>query len=223
MDGARGGAEWFGFKVSGVLVEGEESLGYGFDDLLVDFVDGEVAFNEDDAGGFAGGDFAVFEVDAEVELVLFLLEAAFVVAGFLKGALVAGAGAGEGGVKGGQEQEGQVGLEVGAEESMEIEDDLGAELTTAALVSLCGVSKSVAEEDFSGGEGGQDDLVDGLGAVSKHEGHLSQGGERGGAGIEEELADAVSGGGSAGLAGEDRGEAAAFEPGGQTFDLGGFT
>jgi len=116
--------------------EGQEALGDGFDDLLVDFVDGEVTFNHDDAGGFAGGDFAVLLPDAEIELFLFALEAAFVLAGFLKRALVAAAGAGERRVERGQEQEGEVGLEVGAEEAVEIEDGGGAELTATALVGL---------------------------------------------------------------------------------------
>ena len=39
---------------------GQQPLGNRFHDLLVDFVDGQVAFDEDDTIGFAGGDFAVF-------------------------------------------------------------------------------------------------------------------------------------------------------------------
>ena len=68
-----------------------------------------------------------------------------------------------------------------------------------ALVGLGGVGEAVAEDDGAGGEGGLDDLGDGLGAVGEHQGHL---GERGdgaeggfGAGVEEDGADAVAEGG----------------------------
>jgi hypothetical protein len=44
----------------------------------VDLVDREVAFDEDDALGLAGGDFAVLLPDAAEEGVLLRLEAAFV-------------------------------------------------------------------------------------------------------------------------------------------------
>ena len=78
----------------------------------MDFVDGEVALDEDDAGGFAGGDFLVFLPYAAVEGVLLQLEAVFVLAGFGVFALIAAAGAGQRGFKGRQEQESQVRLEV---------------------------------------------------------------------------------------------------------------
>ena len=55
-----------------------ETHGNGFDHLLVDFVDAEVAFNDNYALRFAGGDFAIFFPDAAVKIVLLLLEAAFV-------------------------------------------------------------------------------------------------------------------------------------------------
>ena len=56
----------------------EDAFGDGFDDLLVDFVDAEVALDEDDAVGFAGGDFAVLLPDAAEEGVVLLLEAVLV-------------------------------------------------------------------------------------------------------------------------------------------------
>ena len=43
---------WLGLRGLGY---GQQPLGYGLDDLLVDFVDGEVTLDEDDAGWFAGG------------------------------------------------------------------------------------------------------------------------------------------------------------------------
>ena len=48
----------------------DDALGDGFEDLLVDLVDREVAFDEDDAAGLAGGDFAVLLPDAAKEGIL---------------------------------------------------------------------------------------------------------------------------------------------------------
>ena len=78
-----------------ILRASENPLGDGFDDLLVDFVDGEVAFDQDDALGLAGGDLAVFLPDAAIESVLLGLEAVFVAAGFGFDAVVAAARAGQ--------------------------------------------------------------------------------------------------------------------------------
>ena len=83
----------------------------------------EVAGDEDDAVGFAGGDLAILFPDAAVEGVVFLLEAVLVDAGLGFVAGVAVAGAGEGGVEGGQEQEGEVGLKVAADEAVHFEDN----------------------------------------------------------------------------------------------------
>ena len=55
-----------------------EAHGDGFDHLLVDFVDAEVAFDDHHALRFAGGDLAVFLPNAAVKFVFFALEAAFV-------------------------------------------------------------------------------------------------------------------------------------------------
>ena len=92
----------------------------------MDFVDGELAFDEDYAGGVAAGDLAVFFPDAAVEGVLLGFEAGFVGAILVGGALVASAGAVEGSFKAGQQQQGEVGLEVSAEEAVKGEDDFGA-------------------------------------------------------------------------------------------------
>ena len=78
---------------------------------------------------------------------------------------------------------------------------------------------------MAGVEGGLDDLGDGLGAVGEHEGELGQGSygaESGfGTGVEEDAADAVAEGGSAGLAEGDYGSTLRFEGGGETAELGG--
>src|SRR5579863_6953509 len=79
------------------LARGLQAGGDCSDDLLVDFFDGEVAFDQDYAGWFAEGDFAIFLPDAGVELTLLQLETIFVGAGVWAGlgldALVATAGA----------------------------------------------------------------------------------------------------------------------------------
>ena len=133
----------------------------------------------------------------------------------------------EGGFDGRQEEEGEVGLEVVADGGVEVEDALAAELAASALVGLGGVGVAVAEDDVAGGEGGEDDFGDGLGSVGEHEGEFGDGGDGAdggfGAGVEEDAADAVAEGGSAGLAEGDYGVAFGFEGGGEAAELGGFS
>ena len=107
----------------GLLCE-QEAFGDSFDDLFVNFVDTEVAFYQDNTVRFAGGDLSILFPNAAVEGVLLLLEAVFVFAGLCFVAGVAVAGAGERGVEAGQQQESEVGLEVAADQVVEVEDDL---------------------------------------------------------------------------------------------------
>jgi hypothetical protein len=99
-------------------------------------------------------------------------------------------------------------------------------LAARSLIGFGGVGVAVAEDDGAGGEGGLDDLGDGLGAVGEHEGHLSQrtdGAEGGlGAGVEEYGAETVAERGGAGLAQADDGAAGGSEPGGEAAHLRGF-
>jgi hypothetical protein len=120
----------------------------------VDFVDGQIAFDQDDAAGFAGGDLVVFLPDAREEGVLLLLEAGFVEAGIGLDVLVAAAGAGQAEFERGQQQQGQVGLKVPADQPVQFEDGRGAELAAAALVRLGGVGKAVAEDDLPASRAG---------------------------------------------------------------------
>jgi hypothetical protein len=76
-------------------------------------------------------------------------------------------------------------------------------LAAASLVGFGRIGEAIAEDDFAGVEGGLDDFGDGLGAVGEHEGHFCHGREAGGAGVEDEGADAVAGDGAAGLAEEN--------------------
>ena len=214
--------------------DGEESGSDSFRYLLVDFVDGKVALDTDDAVWLAGGNLSVFFPDATEELVLFGFETALVFAGLLFRAGVAAAGANEGGRETGEKEDGEVWLEVTADKAMEVEHYIGTQLAATTLVGLGGVCESVAEKDAASGEGGLNDLSDGLGAIGKHQGHLCHGSEACGAGVEEDFADPVAGGGSAGLAGEDKGHLSMIarttlvrttllKPVGEASDLGGFS
>jgi hypothetical protein len=78
-------------------VGGEQQFGDGFDDLFMHLVDAQVAADQDDAVGFAGGDCAVlfpYTADAGV---LFLLNSALVLAGICGVSVVEAAGAVEAG------------------------------------------------------------------------------------------------------------------------------
>ena len=86
--------------------------------------------------GFAGGDGLVGGVDAAVEVVGLALEAVLVSALLGGVAVVAAAGSAEGVFEAGQEEDGQVGLEVVADGRMHSEDAVAAELAAGALVGL---------------------------------------------------------------------------------------
>ena len=110
---------------------------------------------------------------------------------------------------------------------MHLEDALAAELAAAALVGLGGVGVAVTEDDFAGGECGEDDLGDRLSAISEHECHLGGGGDRavGGlrTGVEKNAADSVAEDCPAGLAEGDDVMAFALKCGGEAADLGGLS
>ena len=177
--------------------------------------------------GVADGDVEVSGVDARVEVVGLPLEAVFVCTVGEEMALVAAAGAGEGDLESGEEEEGEVGLEGAANGLVEGEDSGGAEAAAATLVGLGGIGEAIAEDDGSGGERGSDDVGDGLGPVGEHEGELgggSDGAEGGfGAGIDEDGADAVAQGGGAGLTKGDDPVAGGFKRGCEAAELGGFS
>ncbi len=195
-------------------------------DLEFEDVDGGVAGEGEDAVGFPDGDGKVGGMDAGVEVVGFCLKSIFVCALREEEALVAAAGSCEGDVEGGEEENGEVGLEVVAEGGVQGKDAGGGELASGSLIGLRRVGEAVAEDDGAGGKGGADDLGDRLGAVGEHEGKL---GERGdgadggfGAGVEEEAADAFAEGGRAGVAERDDAAALRDKVGGEAAELGGF-
>ena len=61
---------------SSAPARGQLPFGDGFDNLLMHFVDGEVAFDAHDALRLTGGDFAVFLPNTAMECVLLKLKAA---------------------------------------------------------------------------------------------------------------------------------------------------
>ena len=206
---------------------GEETGGAEFfvdegGNLAMDSLDGLVSFDDDDAVGLAGGNFAIFVVDAAVEGFVFALEASFVVLGGGI-AVVATTGAAEGLVEIGKEQKGEVGLQAAAHGAVHLEDDFAAELTAAALVGFGGVSEAIAENDVAAVEGGRDAFGDAFGAVGKHEAELGLGREVVGLRVEQEAANAVADAGASGLAGNGDAEAECLEMSGQLAELRRFT
>jgi hypothetical protein len=176
----------------------------GFENVGVDLFDGGFVADGEDATGFSGGDLFVLLVDAAVKIVGLFFEAIFVRALLLGVAMIAPAGATERDFERGEQKEGQIGLQVVAGGGVHGQDAFAAELAASALIGLGGVGVAVAENDAAGGEGGLDDLGDGLRAVGEHERHFSDGvdgAQRGfGARVEQDAADAVAEKGASGLA-----------------------
>ena len=108
------------------MASGDEALGDGFSDLLVDLVDGEVALDEDDALGLAPRNLAVLFPDTLIEGFLLLLEAVFVRAELGGDAVIAAARARQRRFETGKEQKREIGLKSAADEPVQIENDLGA-------------------------------------------------------------------------------------------------
>jgi len=191
-------------------------------DLLMHGVDGAVAFDHDDAGGIAGGDLAVFVVDAAMKELVLALEACFVAFG-AGGSVVAAAGAVEGLVEIGEQQEGEVGIEAAAQGLVHAQDDFAAELAAAALIGLARVSEAIAENDVAAVERGRDDFGDALGASGEHESQLGHGVEALGLRVEEQSTDAVADAGASRLAGDGDVETLGFEVRGEFAELRRFS
>jgi hypothetical protein len=219
--------------LSGLLPSGFIAGSTGFIETLMDYFkdalgdggDGGFVGDDDDSSLIASRYLAILFIDSRVELVAFALEAVFVGARLLDVAVVAAAGSLEGGGQRGEKEEGEVGLYIVANCPVHGEDAVRAEAAAGSLVGLGAVGVAVAEDDGTGGEGGEDDLVEGLGAVGEHEGHLGFGGDGAevgfAAGVEEDGADAVAEGRASGLAEGDDAVAVGLECGGQVLELRG--
>ena len=170
----------------------------------------------------AASDGEVAVADPSEEGAALLLEAVFVfvTVGVLCGLLVAAAGALDARGHVGIHEQGEVGLEVAAQDAVEVEGGFATEFAAGTLVGLGGVGEAVAEDDFALGESGFDDFADVLGAGGEHEGHLGHGREAGGGRVEDDVADLFAGRRAPGFAGDCDREAPGAEGFGQFFDLG---
>src|SRR5215472_4417591 len=130
-----------------VAVRLAQAHGYGFYDLLMDFVNGEVALDCHNPIGLARSDLAVLLPHAAVELVLLALETAFVLAILRGGTIVAPPRALQTFCERGQQKNCEIGLERAADEAVQFPHCLRAELAPAALVGLGGVGEPVAQDD----------------------------------------------------------------------------
>lgn len=156
---------------------------------------------------FAGRDRQVSVADASEEGSVFLFKTIFVFFRTLFGAdgfvfLIAAAGALE--TKGYVvvEQDGQVGLQIPAEKLVELKYRLGTEFTASALISFRRIRETVAENDATFGQGGENHFVDMLRARGEHERHLGEGRKPSGGGVEQEFANFFAGRGPSRLAGD---------------------
>ena len=166
-------------------MQSDETLGDSFYDLLVHFIDAEVAFNEDDAVGLAARYFAILLPHAFEEFALFLLEAIFVLAGFGCVFFVAAASTDEACVERWKQEQGQVWLKVAANEAVQFEHAFRAEFATSALVGLGRIGKAIAKHDTASAQCGLDDLRNCLSTVCEHQSHFGHRREGSGAGVEE--------------------------------------
>src|SRR5579863_9136481 len=91
-------------RVGYVQVRFTQAHGHGLDDLFVNFVNSQVAFDENHAFGFARGDLAILLPDASMKGVVFLLESASVLAVLLGDPVKAAPGAVETELEGRQQQ-----------------------------------------------------------------------------------------------------------------------
>ena len=143
-------------------------------DVDCDGINGSVFPYRHNTMGLPGCDRLVLLMNSLIEGIVFPFEAIFIGAVGEDMRVVAGAGATEGGRKVGQQQDGEVGLEVSADCLVKSEHTVASKLTASTLVCLRGIRKAVAKYNSAGSQCGKNDLSDGLSAVGKHEGEFSE-------------------------------------------------
>lgn len=196
-----------------------------FHDPVMHFLYGKVTLDKYHAIGFAEGYLPVFLPDAGMEPILFQLKPVLILPSLSVSALVAPPCPCERRLEPRQQQQGQIGLKIAAQEAMKFKNHLRPKLPPTPLIGLRRVGKAITENDLAGIESRQNDLSDSLCAVGKHEGHFRQRRKARGPRVEDKRADPVARSGAARLTGEDdvkRG-IAFFKPGSQTLDLSGLT
>src|SRR5215472_16660685 len=104
---------------SGCATDRDEPFCHRFDDLFVNLVDREIAFDQDDAIGFAASDLAILLPNALEKFTLFLLEPILILPRLCCRALIATACASEAGLKRRKKQQREIGLQVTADEAVQ--------------------------------------------------------------------------------------------------------
>lgn len=117
------------------------------------------------------------------------------------GALIAAAGALLAGGYVDVDEDGDVGLEAGAGDAIELEDDVGIEAAAAALVAKGGIGEAIAEDDGAAGQSGADDLFDILSAAGEVKQEFRAWGDLFAGGIEQDLTNQAADFGATGLDG----------------------
>src|SRR5258708_33585280 len=201
----------------------EDAHGNGLNYLLVDFVDGEVALDADDAVGVTASDLDILLPNAGIEFLLLPFEAPLVFARKRCDAVVATARAFQAGFERGQQKQREVGLKSATEYPMHCEHGLRAKLAASPLIRLRRVCKSIAEDCLSGRQCGLNHFGNGLRAVRKHQRHLCQRRQLAGTRVKQQFADAVASCGAAGLAGDHGSHAPLLHPCCQALQLRGLS
>ena len=123
-----------------LVPSGHKALRDSFDDLFMDFVNAEVALNDDYALWLASGDLAVFVPDSAVKGLLLLFEATFVETSLGALAVIAVARTSEisakAGFEGGEKEHSQIRIQFAANEPVQREHILRAQFAASALVGL---------------------------------------------------------------------------------------
>lgn len=170
---------------------------------------------------FAACDGEIAVAHAREEGTVFLLESVFILvaATVFRTLLVAAPGAVDAAGYVGVHENGQVGLQVVAQDAVKLECSGTSQFATRALIGLGGVGEAVAEDGFAFGHGGLDYFPDVLGTGGKHQSHLRQRTQLGGSGVQNEVSDFLSGSSPAGFAGHEDRHTACTQGLGELFDL----
>lgn len=165
-------------------------------DVFGNSVDGSLFAECNDAAGVSGGDGFVGCVDAPVEVVALRLKSVFVSTGARDAALIATPRTQERGFKRGQQQDGEIRLDVVTNGGVHGEDPVGAEAASCALVSLGRVGKAIAQHNSAGRKSGFYHLLERLSPVCKHQRHFGERADRSkrrfGTRVKQNRADAVA-------------------------------
>src|SRR6266853_1872314 len=160
--------------------------------------------DQDHALRFAGGDGEIAFPHPSKEPTCLLLEAVFIAvaaAAVPRGALITAAGPPQTARRIGIEQDREVGLQVSAENTVQLKYGLASQFPAASLVSLGRIRKAIAEHDAALFQRRLNHFRNVLGASCKHERHFGQRRKAVGRGVEQHTPNFFTGRSSARLAG----------------------